>query len=92
MGSSTWGQGDVHHSWVDPVLEIESDNVDFSGKTVAFFGAGDCVKHGEHFCSAFRKITQNIYKKQVQQAVGFVPANWYKYEFSLAKLMINSVV
>jgi flavodoxin I len=42
IGSSTWGQGDVHFSWVDPLFEISSDGIDFSGKKVAFFGAGDC--------------------------------------------------
>ena len=85
IGSSTWGQGNVHHSWVDPVLEIESDNIDFSGKTVAFFGAGDCVKHGEHFCSALGKL-HKTFTKAGAKAVGFVPASWYKYEFSLAQI------
>ena len=27
IGSSTWGQGDVHHSWVDPILEMESEGI-----------------------------------------------------------------
>jgi flavodoxin I len=85
LGSSTWGQGDVHHSWVDPILEIESDNVDFSGKTVAFFGAGDCVKHGEHFCSALGKLYKT-FTKAGATVVGFVPVDGYKFEFSLAQM------
>lgn len=84
IGSSTWGQGDVHHEWVDPQLEIEQENIDLSGKTVALFGAGDSVKHGEHFCSALGKL-HKTFKNAGANIVGFVPESDYKYEFSLAK-------
>lgn len=83
IGSSTWGQGDVHHSWVDPQLEIEDEGFDFSGKTVALFGAGDSVKHGEHFCSALGKL-HDTFKKAGANVVGFMPTDGYSYEFSLA--------
>ena len=56
LGSSTWGQGDPQRDWVDPLYEIESDDVDFSGKTIALFGAGDQETHGEHFVSALGKM------------------------------------
>ena len=85
IGSSTWGQGDVHHEWVDPQLEIESEGIDFTGKTVALFGAGDCVKHGEHFCSALGKLYKT-FTNAGANIVGFVDANDYKYEFSLAQM------
>lgn len=85
LGSSTWGQGDVHFSWVDTILEIEDDEVDFSGKTVAFFGAGDCKKHGEHFCSALGKL-HKTFTNAGAKAVGFVPKDDYTYEFSLAQI------
>lgn len=83
LGSSTWGQGDVHHEWVDPLFEISSDGIDFSGKKVAFFGAGDCVKHGENFCSALGKM----YKTFVDAGatpIGFIGENDYTYKHSLA--------
>ena len=85
IGSSTWGQGDVHFSWVDPVLEIEDDGIDFSGKTVAFFGAGDCKKHGEHFCSALGKL-HKTFTEAGAKAIGFIPKDGYDYEFSLAEI------
>lgn len=85
IGSSTWGQGDVHFSWVDPVLEIEDDEIDFSGKTVAFFGAGDSVKHGEHFCSALGKL-HKTFTEAGAKAIGFMPKDDYSYEFSLAEM------
>lgn len=83
IGSSTWGQGDVHFSWVDPLFEISSDGIDFSGKKVAFFGAGDCKTHGEHFCSALGKFYQT-FSKAGAEVIGFVDASSYDYEASLA--------
>lgn len=83
LGSSTWGQGDVHHSWVDPLFEITSDGVDFSGKKVAFFGAGDSIKHGEHFCSALGKLYK-VFTDARATPIGFVPKEDYHYEASLA--------
>lgn len=83
MGSSTWGQGDVHFSWVDPLFEISSDGIDFSGKKIALFGAGDAKTHGEHFCSALGKFYQH-FSKAGAQCIGFVDASDYDYEASLA--------
>lgn len=84
IGSSTWGQGDVHFSWVDAQLEMEDEGLDLSGKTVAFFGAGDCKKHGEHFCSALGKL-HKTFTGLGAKAVGFVDKEDYSYEYSLAE-------
>jgi len=84
IGSSTWGQGDVHFSWVDVLLELEDEKPDFSGKTVAFFGAGDSVKHGEHFCSALGKLC-DTFSDLGANVVGFVDKEGYSYEHSLAE-------
>lgn len=83
FGSSTWGQGDVHFSWVDALLEIGSENISFAGKTMAFFGAGDSKKHGEHFCSALGKFYQ-LFSKAGANIIGFTDASEYDYEASLA--------
>ena len=85
IGSSTWGQGDVHFSWVDVQLELQDEKPDLSGKTVAFFGAGDSIKHGEQFCSALGKLYKT-FTDLGATAVGFVDKNEYKYEFSLAEM------
>lgn len=85
LGSSTWGQGDLHFSWVDPILEIEDDEIDFSGKTVAFFGAGDCKKHGEHFCSALGKL-HHTFTNAGAKPIGSIAKDDYNYEFSLAEI------
>jgi len=85
IGSSTWGQGDVHFSWVDPQLEMEDEELDLSGKTVAFFGAGDSVKHGEHFCSALGKLYKT-FTSLGAKVIGLVEKDGYSYEFSLAEM------
>lgn len=83
LGSSTWGQGDVQRDWVDPLYEIEQDEVDFSGKTVALFGAGDCESHAEHFVSALGKM-HDLFKERGAKVVGSFPTDGYTYEASLA--------
>lgn len=85
LGSSTWGQGDLHFSWVDPVLEIEDEGIDFSSKTVAYFGAGDSKKHSEHFCSALGKL-HKTFSGAGAKSIGFIPKDDYTYEFSLAEI------
>jgi len=82
IGSSTWGQGDPHFEWVDPMLEIEEE-ADFDGKKVAFFGAGDCKKHGEHFCSALGKL-YDLFTNKGAKAIGLIDKSLYTYEASLA--------
>ncbi len=85
FGSSTWGQGDVHFSWVDALLEVTSENMSFHGKTVALFGAGDSKTHGEHFCSALGKLHQQ-FSKAGANIIGFVDKDGYSYEASLAQM------
>ena len=84
LGSSTWGQGDPQRDWVDPLYEIESDDIDFSGKTVALFGAGDQETHGEHFVSALGKM-YDLFSARGAKLVGSFPTDGFKYEFSLAE-------
>jgi len=83
LGSSTWGQGDVHFSWVDPLFEITSQKISFEGKTIVLFGAGDAKTHGEHFCSALGKFYQ-IFSKTGAKIVGFVDKEDYIFESSIA--------
>jgi flavodoxin I len=84
IGSSTWGQGDPQRDWVDPLYEMENDAPDFSGKKVAFFGAGDQKTHGEHFVSALGKMEEIFNKCGAETGFGHWPTDGYEYEFSLA--------
>lgn len=85
FGSSSWGQGDVHFSWVDALFEISSEDIRFEGKTMAFFGAGDVQTHSEHFCSALGKLYQ-LFSKQGAKTIGFVDKSDYSYKASLAQI------
>jgi flavodoxin I len=85
LGSSTWGQGDVHFSWVDALFEISSDGVSFKGKKAALFGAGDSNKHNEHFCSALGKLYK-VFKDAGADIIGFTDKGDYNYKHSLSEI------
>lgn len=84
IGSSTWGQGDPQRDWVDPLYDISNERPDFSGKKVAFFGAGDQKTHGEHFVSALGKM-HDLFTSLGAEAYGHTSTEGYGYEFSLAE-------
>ena len=85
IGSSTWGQGDPQRDWVDPLMDIANDEPDFTGKKVAFFGAGDQKTHGEHFVSALGKMEELFHNRGAKTGFGHWPTDGYDYEFSLAE-------
>ncbi len=84
IGSSTWGQGDPQRDWVDPLYEMENEEPDFSGKKVAFFGAGDQKAHGEEFVSALGKMETLFAKLGAKTGYGHWPTDGYEYKFSAA--------
>ncbi|MDM5270833.1 flavodoxin [Sulfurovum sp. zt1-1] len=85
IGSSTWGQGDPQRDWVDPLYEMENEEPDFSGKKVAFFGAGDQDTHGEEFISALGKMKDVFSKLGADTEYGYWPTEGYTYKFSRAE-------
>ena len=50
IGTSTWGEGELQDDW-DNVFD-EFQNVEFGGKTVAFFGTGDQEGYPDNFVDA----------------------------------------
>ena len=85
IGSSTWGQGDPQRDWVDPLYEMENEEPDFSGKKVAFFGAGDQEAHGEEFVTALGKMKELFDKLGADTNYGHIPTDGYTYKFSYAE-------
>jgi len=85
IGSSTWGQGDPQRDWVDPLYEMDNEEPDFSGKKVAFFGAGDQDSHGEEFVSALAKMKAVFSKLGADTEYGYWPTDGYDYKASLAE-------
>lgn len=85
IGCSTWGQGDPQRDWVDPLFEMENEEPDFSGKKVAFFGAGDQESHGEEFVSALAKMKTVFSTLGADTEYGYWSTDGYKYKASLAE-------
>ncbi len=83
LGSSTWGSGEVQNDWRDPLLDMEEEKPDFTGKTIALFGAGDCRDHGEQFVSALG-ILYDHFKSAGATIVGDIPTDDYTFEYSFA--------
>lgn len=83
LGSSTWGSGEVQNDWRDPLVDLEDEKPDFTGKTIAFFGAGDCNCHGGNFVSALG-ILYDSFKEAGATIVGDVPTSGYTFKNSFA--------
>lgn len=85
IGSSTWGQGDPQRDWVEPLYEMQNEKPDFSGKKVAFFGAGDQETHGEFFVSALGKMKDIFTKLGADTEYGYTSTDGYRYKYSYAQ-------
>ncbi|MBB3103933.1 flavodoxin [Azomonas macrocytogenes] len=83
FGCSTWGSGEVQNDWRDPLLDLDNEKPDFSGKTIALFGAGDYKAHGEQFVSALG-VLYDKFKARGATLVGAFPTDGYTYEYSFA--------
>ena len=82
IGSSTWGEGDLQDDW-DKCFE-DFEEVDFSGKTVAFFGLGDQEGYEENFLDAMGILHDAAVAKGAT-VVGHWPLEDYEYDESIAE-------
>ena len=82
IGTSTWGDGELQDDWDDKFSDFES--IDFSGKTVAFFGLGDQEGYEECFLDGMG----TLYEAAVKNGANVVGNGWstdgYEYEESTA--------
>jgi len=85
IGSSTWGQVDVQRDWVDPLYEMQNEEPDYSGKKVAFFGAGDQKSHTEEFVTALGKMKEIFSKLGADTEFGYTSTEGYSYKYSAAE-------
>ena len=58
IGSPTWNVGDLQDDW-DAIID-DLDDLDFSGKTVAYFGTGDSVGYADNFQDAMGILEEKI--------------------------------
>lgn len=81
LGASTWGIGDLQDDW-DTRLNL-LEEVDFSGKKVAFFGLGDALGYPESFLDAMGALYHAV-KARGADCIGRWPSDGYAFSFSAA--------
>lgn len=81
IGCPTWNIGELQSDWEG--IYDELDQVDFSGKKVAYFGAGDQVGYADNFQDAMGILEEKI-AGLGGQTVGYWPTDGYEFNESKA--------
>ncbi|MEM9136302.1 MAG: flavodoxin FldA [Cyanobacteria bacterium P01_F01_bin.42] len=81
IGCPTWNIGELQSDWEG--LYDELDDVDFSGKKVAYFGPGDQIGYADNFQDAMGMLEEKISGKG-GTTVGQWPIEGYEFEASKA--------
>ena len=81
IGCPTWNVGEMQGDWEG--LYEDLDDVDFSGKTVAYFGAGDQIGYAENFQDAMGILAEKI-TSLGGKTVGQTSTDGYDFEESKA--------
>lgn len=77
----TWNIGELQSDWEG--LYSELDDVDFSGKNVAYFGTGDQIGYADNFQDAIGIIEEKI-SKLGGNTVGYWSTDGYEFNESKA--------
>ena len=75
IGTSTWGDGDLQDDWEDVFEEFKG--IDFTGKTVAFFGLGDQEEYPDEFLSAMGMLYEAAKSKGAEIVGEWSIAGYY---------------
>ena len=81
IGSPTWDIGELQSDW-DGFFE-ELDNIDISGKKVAYFVSGDQIGYSENFQDAMGILEEKI-SSLGGKTVGYWSTDGYEHESSKA--------
>lgn len=81
IGCPTWNIGELQSDWEG--LYDELDEVDFSGKQVAYFGVGDQVGYADNFQDAMGILAEKITGLGAT-TVGQWPTDGYEFDSSKA--------
>lgn len=82
VGCPTWNIGELQSDW-DAFYENELESINFSGKKVAYFGAGDQIGYADNFQDAMGVLEAKI-TALGGQTVGQWPTDGYEHEASKA--------
>jgi flavodoxin I len=84
IGCPTWNIGELQADWAGFYDEL--DDIDFSGKQVAYFGVGDQVGYADNFQDAMGILAEKI------TALGATPVGQWPtdgYDFSTSQAVQN---
>jgi flavodoxin I len=81
IGSPTWDVGELQADWQGYYDEL--DDLNFSGKKIAYFGTGDQIGYSENFQDAMG-ILEEKFTKLGGKTVGYWSAEGYDFEASKA--------
>ncbi|MGV2829078.1 flavodoxin FldA [Myxosarcina sp. GI1(2024)] len=82
IGCPTWNIGELQSDWEGYFDELE--NIDFSGKKIAYFGTGDQVGYPENFQDAMGILEEKI-SGLGGKTVGYWSTEGYEYDESQAE-------
>ena len=83
IGSPTWDIGELQSDW-DGFYQDELDDIDFSGKKVAYFGTGDQIGYADNFQDAMGTLEEKI-SSLGGKTVGHWSTEGYEHEASKAE-------
>ncbi len=81
IGCPTWDIGQLQGDWEGIFPDL--DNLDFSGKQVAYFGTGDQIGYADNFLDAVGILEEKI-SSLGGQTVGYWPTDGYDFSESRA--------
>lgn len=82
LGMPTWYDGELQGDWESFIEEMKK--IDFSGKTVAFFGLGDQYGYASYFCDALG-VFAAIVEQQNGKLIGLTSVAGFEHDFSKAQ-------
>ena len=79
LGTSTWGAGELQADWYDGLKALQ--DADLKGKTIAFFGCGDCSTYSDTFVGAMGELYNGL-KDSGANFIGSVDTGDYTFDGS----------
>jgi flavodoxin I len=81
IGCPTWNIGELQSDWEGFFPEL--DDIDFTGKVVAYFGTGDQIGYADNFQDAMGILEEKISQKG-GKTMGYWPTEGYDFNDSKA--------
>ena len=81
IGSPTWNLGDLQDDW--DAFFSDLDEIDFSGKKIAYFGTGDQNGYGDSFVDAVGILEEKI-SERGGKTIGYTTTEGYFHTASKA--------